>query len=822
MAVKRSVYDDNDVKEATLEYFNGDELATNVWMTKYALKTKGGGYLEKTPEDMHRRLAKEFARIEAKYVENALTEEEIFQYLDNFKYIVPQGSPMFGIGNDIVDASLSNCVVVDSPDDTVSSIIDKGRELANLFKRRCGVGIDISTLRPEGSIVANSAGTTSGAWSFADFYSYVCRMIGQAGRRGALMITIDVRHPDIMQFVSMKSDLEKVTGANVSVKISDDFMRAVSEDSDFNLHWPVGSDNPKVVRTIKAVELWDHIVKYATEDAEPGLLMWDNLMKELPAQCYHDVGFNHISTNPCAEICLSPYDSCRLISINLKNFVKNAFNSSAYFDFDQFSKTVKVAMRLCDDLVDLEVEKLERIIEGADTEDEKELWGKLLRACKNGRRTGLGTHGLADAISRLGLRYDSDEGIEVIDLIYKTLRDHSYSESVSLAKERGAFPVFDWKKEKDNSFINRLPQYVQDGIAKYGRRNISILTNAPTGSVSIVSQTSSGIEPVFRNYFIRRRKLGYNEKHIKADFVDKLGDRWQEYKVYHHNVQEYIAMFGTEDLPEFFVQSDEIDWEKRVEVQAALQKYIDHSVSSTINLPKGTSQEVVGRLYRKGWELGLKGITVYVDGCRDGVLVTEQDLLTALKSQGCISDDAELTKDGVIIKNVRLPEEFENGPTKVIKREGNKYYAHFSYVKGCKSHPVALWIYSNNMQEGEYVSLNRATRSLQKLLIDKGVDLDLVIHQVEKIRDNPHHERLGKMVGMCLRHNIPLTAIVGALEGIEGDYISSTLTAVRKFLKGHIKDGTKANKKCNECGSENVIYESGCDKCLDCGGGSCG
>ncbi|HIO73314.1 MAG TPA: ribonucleoside-diphosphate reductase, adenosylcobalamin-dependent, partial [Flavobacteriales bacterium] len=486
------------------------------------------------PDDMHRRLAAEFARMEKKFnAGHELSEKKIYNYLKDFNYIVPQGSPMMGIGNDYVNVSLSNCVVVESPKDNISSIINAGRDLANLFKRRCGVGLDISNLRPDGTAVNNSAGTTTGAWSFADFYSYVCRMIGQNGRRGALMITMDVRHPDIEKFVIMKQNLIKVTGANVSIKISDDFMEAVESDGEFLLQYPVDSKTPTVTKRIAAKALWDTIVESATTTAEPGLLMWGNIEKYLPSECYADVGFKTICTNPCSEIPLSAYDSCRLISINLKNFVKNKFTSDASFDFKKFAEVVRVSMRLSDDLVELETEKLLNIMEVSDTQDEMELWSKLLRACEDGRRTGLGTHGLADALACLRLAYDSTDAIAVTEMIYKTLKEEAYRESVVLGRERGAFPVFDWQKEKDSAFIKTLPADILTLLQEYGRRNISILTNAPTGSVSILSQTSSGIEPVFRNSYIRRRKLDHSEVEVEADFVDDVGDRWKEFQVYH-------------------------------------------------------------------------------------------------------------------------------------------------------------------------------------------------------------------------------------------------------------------------------------------------
>ena len=618
------MYTEEEVRGATLEYFKEDELATNVFISKYCLRDKDGNFLEKTPDDMHKRLAAEFARIEDKFEagkNSYLTENEIYSFFKDFKYIVPQGSPMMGIGNNHVNVSLSNCVVVDSPADNISSIVDAGKHLANLFKRRCGVGLDISKLRPENASVNNSARTTTGAWSFADFYSYVCRMIGQNGRRGALMISMDIRHPDIEKFITMKRDLTKVTGANVSVKISDSFMEAVENNESFTLQFPVDSADPTHTTTIDAQSLWNKIVESATLTAEPGLLMWDNIINNLPAECYRDEGFQTITTNPCGEIPLSAYDSCRLVSLNLKHLVRNPFSEKAVFDFNKLKEIVSVGMRLSDDLVELELEKLERIKGACDTPSEKELWDNLHTACANGRRTGLGTHGLADALARLRLAYDSEEGLQLIEKIYETIRDTAYLESVYLAQERGAFPVFDWSKEKENSYIKRLPKNLSEKIETFGRRNISILTNAPTGSVSIMSQTSSGLEPVYRNAYVRRRKLSHNEQDLEADCIDELGDKWLEYKVFHHNVREYLDLFGDEVLPKFFVESGDIDWTKRIEAQALIQQSIDHSISSTINLPLGTPPNVVGDIYFKGWKLGLKGITVYVEGSRSGVLI---------------------------------------------------------------------------------------------------------------------------------------------------------------------------------------------------------
>ena len=803
------MHDEKQVKEKTLEYFNGDELATNVWMTKYCLKDKQGNYMELTPDDMHRRLAKEFARIESKF-ENSLKEEDIYGLLKNFDNIVPQGSPMFGIGNDYVNASLSNCVVVASPEDNISSIMDSGKQLANLFKNRCGVGLDISELRPENAIVNNAARTTTGAWSFADFYSYVCRMIGQNGRRGALMISMDVRHPDIEQFVTMKHDLTKVTGANVSVKISDDFMRAVENKEKFTLQFPVDSDSPTYTKEVEAVELWTQIVDSATKTAEPGLLMWDNITSRLPANEYDQ--FKTICVNPCAEIALSAYDSCRLISVNLKNFVKNAFTDKAEFDLKEFSNVVRVATRLSDDLVELENEKLLKIKNSCDTDDERALWDNMISACMNGRRTGLGTHGLADAIARLNLSYDSDEGISVVDEIYRIMKVSAYEESVKMAQERGAFKAFDWDVEKENSYIKDLPEVLQAQIRAHGRRNISILTNAPTGSVSLLSQTSTGIEPVFRNSYIRRRKLSHNEQHLEADFVDKLGDRWVEYEVFHHNVQEFLDTLGSDEVAEFFITSDQIDWQKRVEIQATIQKHIDHSISSTINLPKGTDPSVVGDLYLQGWKSGLKGITVYVDGSRSGVLITKEETVeqdsfpqhSAPKRPNTLDCDIHHTTIGGE-KWVVLVGLIDGKPYEVLGGEASLIEIPKRYDKG------RLTKHCFKTRHNRYD-------------LSFGYNGDTIhIKDVVKVFDNPNNSAFTRMISLGLRHGAQAKFMVEQLQKDKDSEMFSFAKCIARILKNYIKDGeVPSDKLCSECGSESLLYQDGCITCTSCGYAKCG
>ena len=811
------IYTKKEVEKATLEYFSGDELAANVWITKYALKENNGELTEKTPDDMHRRLAREFARIEKQFGgDRALSEDLIYDLFKDFKYIVPQGSPMMGIGNDYVNVSLSNCVVVESPQDNISSIMDSGKQLANLFKRRCGVGLDVSELRPDGAEVNNSAGTTTGAWSFADFYSYVCRMIGQNGRRGALMITMDVRHPDIDKFVTMKHDLTKVTGANVSVKISDDFMHAVENKQKFTLQFPVDSTSPTHTREVDAVELWDKIIESATKTAEPGLMMWDNIVNYLPAHEYADQGFKTVTTNPCGELPLSANDSCRLISINLKNFVKNRFTGQAEFDYRHFAEVAAAGQRLSDDLVELEIEKLEKVIKVCDTPDEVEMWGKLLVACKNGRRTGLGTHGLADALANLNLAYDSDEGLEVIKKIYKILRNEAYGESVELARERGAFPVFDWGTEKSNLFISTLPKILRGKISRFGRRNISILTNAPTGSVSIMSQTSSGLEPVFRNFYTRRRKLSHDETDTTPDFVDELGDKWLEYKVFHHNVEEWLDTIGSgrtetsDALPDFFVTSDQIDWRQRVQIQAAIQKNIDHSISSTINLPKGTDPATVAELYLLGWKLGLKGMTVYVDGSRSGVLVTDEK--DYFPQHAAPSRPEELSCDihHTTIKGERwtiLIGLYDGKPYEVMGGLSNLLEIPKKFAKG------VLTKHHFKTKDNRY-DLNIGTG-----------DDETIVRDIVKVFDNPNNSAFTRMISLGLRFGARPSFLVEQLQKDKDSDMFSFARCVARILKNYIQNGERAysDKACPACNAENgLIYQDGCVMCKACGYSKCG
>lgn len=1208
-------YTYEEVLKNTVEYFAGDELAANVWISKYALKNDKGEFLELDPEMMHERLASEFARIEDMFGgSRKLSKREILEYFDHFNYIVPQGSPMYGIGNKYSKVSLSNCVAVASPEDTMSSIIERGKEIANLSKHRCGVGIDISTLRPEGAKVNNAAGTSSGAWSFADLYSSIIKMIGQcvaedqlvltkrglvkikdiipkkdyvwtksgwilvssllnngekevykittnsgfeietssdhifisenngnlfekrlkefsigdsiilipgsvndheyvklgkveykvrgnnksnrlnnylfpdflnedfayflgysygdgnieldrfgepyvltlacsndwplikerlqqcsqncfsaklkvnkadgdlerlrlnsklvlnllsfnkllkgyskdlaipsqifcspdsvkisflsglfdsdrynggkksgyyfntiskklaqqiqlllmsmgiyskihverrsdkgwndlfkvaisgtiaqkrlvenfrdsikiskksfvskidytqtpykarslgikhnkfpyisgesylscnafekikqeykndygnllikssiksiekvgikntydlvlpkehlyfcqgfqihnSGRRGAGMISMDVRHPDIEKFVTMKSDLTKVTGANVSVKLRDDFMRAVQKDEEFVLRFPCEGPEIKFSRIVKARDIWNLIVESATKTAEPGILMWDNILNYLPAQSYKE--FSTITVNPCSEISLSAFDSCRLISINLKNFVVNKFSKNAYFDFAKMKKVVSAAMRLSDDLVELEIEKLDSIINSCDEKSEKELWSKLKNSGFRGRRTGLGTHGFADVLACMCIKYDSDEAFGLTEKIYDTLRNEAYRESIELAKERGPFEVFNWETEKDNLFINNLPDNIKENLEKYGRRNISILTNAPTGSVSIVSQTSSGIEPVYKNTHIRRKRINHNDEVSKVDFVDDTGDKWQEFKVYHKNVKDYLELNKDSEIPDFFVESDSVDWKKRIKIQSIMQSKIDHSISSTINLPENTSYEIVANIYMEAWKAGLKGVTVYVDGSRSGVLVSNKKESSFEYRDAAIRPEVvECDINNVVVKGEKW--------TILVGLYDGKPYEVFGGLSKMIEIP-------KKFKTGQLIKVHK---SKHKRRYDLKFGEDGLIKDVTSVFDNPDYQVLTRMVSLALRHGAKPSFLVEQLQKDPDNNLTSFSRVLSRVLKKYIADGTSvtSDRVCTSCESESLIYQDGCVLCTACGWSKC-
>jgi ribonucleoside-diphosphate reductase alpha chain len=810
------MFEEQEVREATMEYTGGDELATDVFVSKYALRDMEQNLLEKTPDDMHIRLTNEFGRIEHKFGDNnleghigMLTEPEIYDSLKDFRHVVPQGSPMYGIGNPRM-VSLSNCVVAASPEDNISSIFDTGKNLANLFKRRCGVGADLSLLRPMDALVSNSAGTSTGAWSFADYYSEVSRKIGQNGRRAALMISLDIRHPDAFEFATMKKDLSKVTGANVSFRIYDDFMEAVRDDTDYTLHWPCGDPNPTHTKIIRARDLWDTIIKSATGVAEPGLLMWENILRRLPSHCYPE--FFTITVNPCGEIALSAFDSCRLISQNLKWLVLDPFTENARIDFDALERYTRIAMRLSDDLVELEIERLQAIIEKCSEQDEKELWGHLLEAAQRGRRTGLGTHGLADCLARLGVPYDSDRALEVVDKIYETIKIAAYDESCNLAVERGPFPAWDHELEKDNEYILDLPQWLQDKMAKTGRRNIALLTNAPTGSVSIMSQTGSGIEPFYRLIMMRRKKRNHNEIWLESDFVDTMGDHWEVYEVRMCTYDEYISMKDVIPLTDdnnFFVTADQINWVRRVELQATIQKHIDHAISSTINLPRGITEEVVSELYMKGWELGLKGITVYVDGSRDGVLLEKDE------------DGEQFAQRTVAIRPEELPCDIHQ-----VRVKGEKYTIFVGLLDG-KPYEVMGGLADKIYLPKEIVvgSLGKTSFKTRAARYDLSFNGEGLIRDIVKTFDNPEYSVHTRMVSLALRHGAKPSFVTEQLrKGDRDSNLSSFNKVLARVMKNYINDGEQVTgeKVCPECGSEHLIYQEGCLTCGDCGYAKCG
>ena len=806
-------YSEDEVQAETMKYFDNDELATNVWMNKYALRDNDNNLLEKTPDDMHKRLAKEFKRIEEKYP-NSLSYDEIYENLKEFKYIVPAGSVLYGVGNNYTFSSLSNCIVISSPKDSISGIFDDAKEAANLFKQRAGVGLDISSLRPYNMKVNNSAKTSTGAFSFVDFYSYTCGMICQESRRGALLISMDINHPDIEKFIVLKTDFKKATSANLSVKITDKFMDAVKNNKKFILQFPTNSENPESIKEIEAKDLWNLLIKTATLTAEPGIILFDNICKNLPAHCYPH--YTTCTTNPCSELPLSTYDSCRLININLKSFVINPFEDNCYFNFDKFKEIIKIISKLADDIIDLEIEKINEIINKTNEKDEKELWNKLLESAKEGRRVGIGSFGIADVFACMKIKYDSDKAEDLSKQIYNILRNEVYNNSMELAKERGSFSCFNWELEKENEFIKRLPKDIQNALQKHGRRNISLLTIPPTGSISILAKTSSGIEPVFRNSYKRRRKLSHNEKDVNPDFIDAAGNSFKEYELEHHNILDYRKKFPNEkDLPNYFIESNNIDPEKRVLLQGEIQQFIDHSISSTINLPKGTSSEIVGKLYMMAWEKGLKGLTVYVDGSRDGILLTNDN---KQNKKEFIQNNApkrlkELECD---IHHINVHEKswivliglFENKPYEIFAGESERIVLPKKYKKGV----IVKEKTKNN-------------NSLYNLVIKESNDEEdnLIIKDLVNIFNNDTNGAFTRLLSTALRHGTPVKFVVEQIKKNKSEDMFSFSKVIARVLKKYIIDGEKScsDKLCPECKMESIIYKDGCIICSQCGYSKC-
>ena len=812
----------NDSKK----YFGGDELAANVFVTKYALTDKDGNILESNPDQMHKRLAGEFSRVESKYP-NPMSEDEIYQLLKDFKYVVPQGSPMSGIGNTHQIQSISNCFVIESPYDSYGGILKTDQELVQIAKRRGGVGFDISTIRPRGRTTANCARTTDGIEVFLDRFSNSCREVAQNGRRGALMITISVHHPQIMDFIKIKKDLSRVTGANISIRLSDEFMNAVKDETEVQLRWPVDSDTPQVVEEVDAKDLWHEIIESAHACAEPGLLFWDTAKKATPSDIYEKEGFGSTSTNPCGEIILSPYDSCRLIVINLMSFVKNPFMGDAEFDFKLLAETTKKAQRLMDDMIDLEIEQVEKILEKIHNDPEpdsvkqieRDLWRNIRTQATMGRRTGLGVTAVGDVVASLGLKYGSDESIKVVEELYKTLTVNAYRSSCELAKERGAFLAHDHDRERGHEYLERIWKEapdVYDMSKKYGRRNIALTTTAPAGSVSVLTQTTSGIEPAFLLKYTRRKKLTENDLDAKVDFVDDVGDRWQEYDVYHHGFKSWMNNTGKKDIEESPYQgatSNEIDWVAKVKLQAAAQKWVCHAISNTTNLPADTTVDTVKDVYMAGWKSGCKGVTVYRDGCRSGVLVskTEEDEDDGFKTHDAPPRPSELDCD---IHHATI--KGEAWSILVGLMDGRPYEVLGGlqkYIELPKKHSKGTII--------KHPYKTRASR--YDLRIGSNGD-GFVIKDVVAVFDNPNHAGFTRTISLALRQGAPIQNVVEQLQKDKDADLFSFSKVIARVLKNYIEDGTAAGKThCEQCGAENsLVYQEGCVMCTSCGSSKCG
>ncbi len=818
----------NDYNEAfrqCVEYFGGDDLAANVFLTKYALTDKEGNIQESTPDDMHKRLASEFSRVEKKYP-NPMSQDDIYDLFANFKYVVPQGSPMSGIGNPHQIQSISNCFVIDSPHDSYGGILKTDQELVQIAKRRGGVGFDISSIRPKGENTGNCARTTDGIEVFMDRYSNSCREVAQGGRRGALMITISVLHPQVRDFIRIKRNLTRVTGANISVRLTDDFMNAVRNETDFTLKWPVDASDPVVTKTIDAKELWHEIIESAHACAEPGLLFWDNAKTMTPSDIYEDEGFGSVSTNPCGEIILSPYDSCRLMLVNLKSFVLSPFTTTATFDYEKMGEVVQKAQRLMDDMIDLEIEQVDKILQkisddpepDAVKRTEREMWESIKAQALRGRRTGLGVTAVGDAIAALGIRYGSEESIRAVEEIYKCLTLNSYKSSCVLAEERGAFPVYDESKEVGHPFLGRLFGADEELAAmhkKSGRRNIALTTTAPAGSVSVLTQTTSGIEPAFLLKYMRRKKINTDaEPNARIDFVDDSGDKWQEYPVYHHAYREWMETTGLEDekmSPYWKATANEIVWTQKVKMQAAAQNWICHAISNTTNLPEDTSIETVKDVYMTGWQLGCKGVTVYRDGCRSGVLVGESSSIEGSFEERSSPKRTETLDCDIHIATIKG----ERWTILVGLMNGRPYE-----VMGGLSHYVEI---PRKYKTGTIAKKSRkTTASIYDLTVGEGDDM-MVVKDIVKVFDNPNYAGYTRTISLALRHGAPIQYLVEQLQKDKDADLFSFSKVIARCLKKYIADGTKSGSKvCEACGAEDsLIYQEGCVTCANCGHSKC-
>lgn len=844
----RKTYTFDEAFKASLDYFTGDELAAKVWVNKYALKDAFGNIYEESPNDMHHRLASEIARVEKKYP-NPLSEQELFDLFDHFRYIVPQGSPMTGIGNDYQIASLSNCFVIglDGQADSYGAIIRIDEEQVQLMKRRGGVGHDLSHIRPKGSPVKNSALTSTGLVPFMERYSNSTREVAQDGRRGALMLSVSIKHPDSEAFIDAKMTEGKVTGANVSVKIDDDFMNAAVNGGTYKQQYPIDSDSPVYVKDIDASGLWKKIIHNAWKSAEPGVLFWDTILRESVPDCYADLGFRTVSTNPCGEIPLCPYDSCRLLAINLYSYVVNPFTPDAYFDYDLFKKHVGLAQRIMDDIIDLESEKIEMILAKIDSDPEsmevrqteRHLWEKIQRKTLQGRRTGVGITAEGDMIAALGLRYGTEEATDCAELIQKTLALAAYRSSVMLAKERGAFEIFDAKREEKNPFINRLREadpVLYEDMLKYGRRNIACLTIAPTGTTSLMTQTTSGIEPVFLPVYKRRRKVNPNDSEARVDFVDETGDAFEEYIVFHHKFVTWMQANGysaskkytqeeVEELvaksPYYKATSNDVDWLQKVRMQGRIQKWVDHSISVTINLPNDVSEELVDSLYVEAWRCGCKGCTVYRDGSRSGVLIA-----TDKKKR---KEDCNCMQPPVIVST--RPRELD---ADVVKFQNNreKWIAFVGLLNG---RPYEIFTGLADDDEGIMLPKNVSKGTIIKSYDEDGnkhYDFQFKNKRGYKMtiegldgKFNPEYWNYAKLISGVLRYGMPIDQVIKLVQGMElnSESINTWKNGVERALKKYLPNGMEAKgQKCPNCGLETLIYQEGCLICTNCGASKCG
>lgn len=849
--MEKPIYSYDEAYDASLKYFNGDELAARVWVSKYALKDSFGNIYEKTPDDMHHRIASELARIEQKYP-NPMSHDEIFSYLKDFRYIVPQGSPMTGIGNDFQVSSLSNCFVIglDGTPDSYGGIIRIDEEQVQLMKRRGGVGHDLSHIRPKGTPVKNSALTSTGLVPFMERYSNSTREVAQDGRRGALMLTVSVKHPDSEAFVDAKMTEGKVTGANVSVRIDDAFMEAATEGTPYRQQFPVDAAEPEIVKGIDAKAFWGKIIHNAWKSAEPGVLFWDTITRESVPDCYADLGFRTISTNPCGEIPLCPYDSCRLLAINLYSYVKNPFTAKAEFDFDLFRQHIAKAQRIMDDIIDLEMEKIDKILEKIDSDPEtlevrgpeRHLWEKIKRKTLMGRRTGVGTTAEGDMIAAMGLRYGTPEATAFSEEVHKQLALAAYGSSVTMAEERGAFEIFDADREKNNPFLLRIKEAqpeLWERMQKSGRRNIACLTIAPTGTTSLMTRTTSGIEPVFLPVYKRRRKVNPSDTDVRVDFVDENGDAFEEYIVYHPKFLDWMQINGIEkrsdytqeELDELVARSpyagatsNDIDWLEKVKMQGRVQKWVDHSISVTINLPADVSEELVNRLYVEAWRSGCKGCTVYRDGSRSGVLLSIEKKKKPEPAQG-------LTPGEIHPHVIKRPIELE---ADVVRFQNNKE-KWIAFVGLMDGRPYEIFTGLADDEDGIFCPKSVSHGKIIKAMNPDGTkryDFQFVNKRgykttIEGLSDkfNPEYWNYAKLISGVLRYGMPIDQVLKLVSGLELDSqsINTWKMGVERALKKYLPNGTQASgQRCPNCGQETLIYQEGCLICTSCGTSKCG